>query len=242
VAGGSAEELIRFLSEYTAKGIAYKVDMRLRPDGSRGILVNDIDGYRNYYLKSAQLWEIQSLLRARSIAGDKKLLKAFQYLRRKVVIQRGREITSSEVLDMRKRIIREISKESSGYDLKLGPGGIKEIEFLVQYLQSRYGGRIPELITGSTITAIKRLITYGILDRDVGGRLLNAHKFMRTIDTFLRLNEEEALKIDSELLDTLAKVSNLKTKDALIHQIEDIRQTIVKVAAKFYKQNSRRDT
>lgn len=241
-AGETAKELIRFLSEYTARGIAYKVDMRLRPDGSRGILVNDIDGYRNYYLKSAQLWEIQSLLRARSIAGDKNLLKAFQHLRRKVVTQRGKEITSSEVQDMRKRIISELSKEPSGYDLKLGPGGIKEIEFLVQYLQSKYGGRVPELITGSTVTAIKRLTTYGILDRDTGGRLLNAHKFMRTIDTFLRLNEEEALKIDSELIDTLAKVSNLKTKDALIQQIEDIRQTIVRVAGKFYEQSRRRDT
>jgi glutamate-ammonia-ligase adenylyltransferase len=241
VAGGTAEELIRFLSEYTARGIAYKVDMRLRPDGSRGILVNDINGYRNYYSKSAQPWEIQSLLRARSIAGDKNLLRAFQHLKRKVIIQRGKEITSSEVQDMRKRIIREISKESSGYDLKLGPGGIKEIEFLVQYLQSTYGGRVPELITGSTVTAIKRLTTYGILDRDTGGRLLNAHKFMRTIDTFLRLNEEEALKIDSELIDSLAKVSNLKTKDALIQQIEDIRQTIVKVAGQFYEQSRRCD-
>src|SRR4030043_997797 len=69
---GTAKELIRFLSEYTAKGIAYKVEMRLRPDGSRGILLNDIDGYKNYYLKSARPWELQSLRRASPIAGDTK--------------------------------------------------------------------------------------------------------------------------------------------------------------------------
>ncbi len=157
-------------------------------------------------------------------------------------MQRGKEISGAGVKDMRKRIVHEISKEASGYDLKLGPGGIKEIEFLVQYLQLKLSRRMPELITQDTVTAIKRLATYGILDRDTGGRLLNAHRFMRTIDTFLRLNEEEALKIDSELIDTLAKVSNLKTKDSLIHQIEDIRQTIVKVAGKFYEQSRRRDT
>lgn len=241
VASSTAEELIRFLTEYTARGIAYKIDMRLRPDGSRGLLVNDIKGYRNYYSKSAKLWEIQSLLRARSIAGDKNLLKAFQHLKRKVITQRGKEITGSEVQDMRKRIIREISKKSSGYDLKLGPGGIKEIEFLVQYLQSKYSGKISELITGNTLTAIKRLTIYGIFDKCTGERLLHAHKFMRTIDTSLRLNEEEALNTDSELIDIFARVSNLKTKDALIHQLEDIRQMVVKVAGQFYEQSHNRN-
>jgi glutamate-ammonia-ligase adenylyltransferase len=232
---GTAEELIRFLSEYTARGVAYKVDMRLRPDGSRGILVNDIDGYRNYYLKSAHPWEIQSLLRARSIAGDKNLLKSFQHLKKQIITQRGKEIGSSDVKDMRKRIIQEISKESSGYDLKLGPGGIKEIEFLVQYLQLKCGGRTPELITQNTVTAIKRLTTYGILDRDTQERLLHAHKFMKTIDTLLRLNEEDVLKIDSGLFSIVTTFLNLKTKDALVMQIEDTRQMIISITGKFYK-------
>jgi glutamate-ammonia-ligase adenylyltransferase len=108
---GTAKELIRFLSEYTAKGIAYKVDMRLRPDGSRGILVNDIDGYKKYYLKSARPWEIQSLLRARPIAGDKKLLKAFQTLRRQIIMQRGKEISGAGVKDMRKRMFMRFQRK-----------------------------------------------------------------------------------------------------------------------------------
>lgn len=230
---GTAKELIRFLSEYTAKGIAYKVDMRLRPDGSRGILVNDIDGYKNYYLKSARPWEIQSLLRARPIAGDKKLLKAFQTLRRQIIMQRGKEISGADVKDMRKRIVHEISKEASGYDLKLGPGGIKEIEFLVQYLQLKLSRRIPELITQDTVTAIKRLATYGILDRDTEKSLLHAHWFMRTVDTILRLNEEDVLKFDSELIDIILTFLNLKSKDDLFKQIEDIRQMITETTSKF---------
>jgi glutamate-ammonia-ligase adenylyltransferase len=233
----TAEELIRFFSEYTAKGIAYRVDMRLRPDGSRGILVNDIDGYKNYYLKSAQLWEIQSLLRARPIAGDKNLLKAFYSLRRQVIMQRGKEISGSDVKDMRKRIIQEISKESSGaYDLKHGPGGIKEIEFLVQYIQLKLGGRIPELITQDTVTAIKRSVTYGILDRNTEERLLHAHWFMRTVDTILRLNEEDALKFDSELIDIILTFLDLSSKDDFVKQIEDIRQMTVETAIKVYGQ------
>jgi glutamate-ammonia-ligase adenylyltransferase len=236
-----AEELIKLLSEYTAKGFAYKVDMRLRPDGSRGILVNNIDGYKNYYLKSAHQWEIQSLLRARPIAGKMNLLKAFQHLKRQIIMQRGKEISSSDIKDMRKRIIHEVSRESSGYDIKLGPCGIKEIEFLIQYLQLKYGGRMPELITQNTVTAIKRLATYGILDKNTEECLLHAHKFMKTIDTLLRFNEEDVLKIDSELIDIIIQFLNMKSKDILIMQIEDIRQKVLEITTRFYEEDQHRD-
>jgi glutamate-ammonia-ligase adenylyltransferase len=238
---GVAEELIKLLSEYTAKSFAYKVDMRLRPDGSRGILVNNIDGYKNYYLKSAHPWEIQSLLRARPIAGNMNLLKAFQHLKRQIIMQRGKEISGSDIKDMRKRIIYEVSREFSGYDIKLGPGGIKEIEFLIQYLQLKYGERTPELITQNTVTAIKRLTTYGILDKNTEDCLSRAHKFMKTIDTLLRLNEEDALKIDSELIDIIIQFLNMKSKDILIMQIEDMRQKVLEITMRFYEQDQHRD-
>jgi len=232
---GIAEELIKFLSEYTAKGFAYKVDMRLRPDGSQGILVNDIEGYKNYYLKSAHPWEVQTLLRARPIAGDMILLKEFQHLRRQIISQRGIEISGSDIEDMRKRIIHEISRESSGYDIKNGPGGIKEIEFLIQYLQLKHAANLPDLVTHNTVTAIKRLRRYAILDADTKKLLLNSHMFFRTIDTLLRLNDEDVLKINSELIDIIIKFLNLKSKDELIKKIEDMRQKIVEITRKFYE-------
>ena len=232
---GAAEELIRFLSEYTANGYAYKVDMRLRPDGSKGILVNDMNGYSNYYYKYAQPWEIQSLLRARPIAGDMSLLKAFQHMKRQIILQRGKEISSSDIKDIRKRIVHEISKESSGYDLKNGPGGIKEIEFLVQYLQLKHAVRYQNLIVYNTVTAIKRLTRYAILDRDTEGLLLHAHRFMKTIDTFLRLNEEDVLKINSELVDIIVRFLHLKSKAELIKQIEDMKQQVLEISRRFYE-------
>lgn len=237
-----AEELIKLLSEYTAKGFAYKVDMRLRPDGSRGILVNDIDGYKNYYLKSAHLWEIQSLLRARPIAGNMNLLKAFQHLKRQVIMQRGKEISGSDIKDMRRRIIHEVSLESAGYDVKLGPGGIKEIEFLIQYLQLKHGASQSELLTHNTVIAIGRLSRYAILDVDTGKHLLHAHRFLRTVDTLLRLNEENALSIDSELVDIIIKFLNMKSKDILITQIQDMRQRMLEITTRFYEQDPRRDS
>jgi glutamate-ammonia-ligase adenylyltransferase len=103
-----ASEIIKILSEFTSKGVAYQLDMRLRPDGSKGILVNNIDGYRNYYLKVAHPWEIQALLRARTIAGKPDLLRSFNAMRREVIQARGREATADFVRNMRKLITKEI--------------------------------------------------------------------------------------------------------------------------------------
>ena len=231
---GHAEELIRFLSEYTSKGVAYKVDMRLRPDGTRGVLVKDIESYENYYLKSAQPWEIQSLLRARPIAGDMNLLRAFQQMKRRAMMQRGVEIKGRDMRDMRKRIVREVSRESSGYDLKAGPGGIKEIEFLTQYLQLKHVGRFPRLITFDTVSAIRKLAEYGILDGVSEELFLGSHRFLKSVDTLLRLNEEDVLKTDSELLDIIVVYLKLGSSSELIQKIENARRKVAETAESFY--------
>jgi glutamate-ammonia-ligase adenylyltransferase len=231
-------ELIRMLTEYTARGVAYKVDMRLRPDGSKGMLVSDIRGFESYYLKSAQPWEIQSLLRSRAIAGDRDLLAVFQRVKKRIITLKGREISGADIREMRKRIVREVSKETLGYDLKLGPGGINEIEFLVQYLQLKHCERVPELIVQNTVTAIKRLTACGILDGDTGGCLLRAHRFMRTVDTILRINEEEVLKGNSEVMRIVANFLNFPSQDALMKQIKDVRQRIFRIAGRLYEQES----
>lgn len=231
---GPAEELIRFLSEYTPRGFAYKVDLRLRPDGSKGILVNAIDGYENYYFRNAQPWEIQSLLRARPIAGDSTLAQEFELLKRQIILQRGAEISGIDMRDMRKRIISKISKESSGYDVKNGPGGIKEIEFLVQYLQIKHAASQPALIMHNTVSAIGQLRKYGFFDDKMENMLLSAHRFLKTVDTFLRLNEEDVLKTNSEIVDIIIRFLNLSSGDQLFKQIEDTRGKILKVTRKFY--------
>jgi glutamate-ammonia-ligase adenylyltransferase len=229
-----AEDIIRFLSEYTAKGVAYKVDMRLRPDGSKGILLNNIKGYETYYLKSAHLWEIQSLLRARPIAGDRVLLRDFQDMKRQIIIRRGGEITGSDMKDMRKKIIQEIVKKPSSYDIKHGIGGIKEIEFLIQYLQMKNASRYPDLIEPNTPAALKNLLTNGIVDRDTEALLSQSYTFLRTIETLLRLNEMDVLKINSNITDIIIKFMNIKNRDELIQKIEDIRQKVIKITDLYY--------
>lgn len=231
---GFAEETIRILSGYTAEGIAYKTDMRLRPDGSKGMIINDVEGYENYYLKSAHPWEIQSLLRARPVAGDMLLLKKFQAMRIRVIMLRGKEVSSAYIKDMRRRIMRSISAGFSGYDVKLGSGGIKEIEFLVQYLQLKNGARLPELIVHNTGDAIKSLLRYDVIDSRTEEFLLSAHGFLRTLETLLRLNEEYVVKKDSEITDIIVRFLNLGSGDELFRQIKGTGKKIAALTGKFY--------
>lgn len=232
--GMFAEEFIRILTEYTDSGVAYKVDMRLRPDGSKGVLMNDIGGYAAYYFKSAQPWEIQSLLRARPVAGDHNLISAFYDLRRNVIRQRRREIDGAGIKAMRHRIVRELSKERQGYDIKLGPGGIKEIEFIVQFLQLKYADIFPDIILHNTRAALKRLILHKLIDGKTGDVLLQSQRFLRTIDILLRLNGEDVLKTNSEFPDIIIKFLNLKSNDELIEKIESIRRQLYQIASMLY--------
>lgn len=229
-----AEDIIRFLSEYTSKGIAYKVDMRLRPDGSKGILLNNIKAYENYYLKSAHLWEIQSLLRARPIAGDRFLMRDFEDMRKMIIITRGGEITGSYMKEMRKRIIKEFSEKPSSYDIKRGIGGIKEIEFLVQYLQMKNASHYPDLILSNTLKSLKNLFKMGIVDINTESILLQSYTFLKTIETLLRLNELDVLKINSDITDIIIRFMNLKNRDELKNKIEDIRLKINRITDMYY--------
>lgn len=230
-----AEDLIGFLTDYTEDGVAYKVDMRLRPDGSKGLLLNDIEGYQTYYLKSAHPWEIQVLLKSRPIAGNAHLIKSFNTLKEHVLLRRGRELTSEYVQDMRTKIIFDVSKELYGYDLKLGPGGIKEIEFLTQYLQLQYCDNMPGLIIQNAVSALDELTKHGLLDGKTSNQLKNSSRVLWTIETVLRLNEDEVLRDNSESNDILIRILKYGSKEALFEKVRIIREQVIATARRIYQ-------
>jgi glutamate-ammonia-ligase adenylyltransferase len=230
----AAEELIRMLSSYTEQGFAYRIDMRLRPDGSKGILANDLNRYKRYYLKSAEPWEIQSLLRARPVAGSKDLSERFRSLQHQIIKTRAAEISGSAMRKIRKRIIREIARESDGYDLKNGPGGIKEIEFLIQFLQLKHVTRYQELLTENTITALERLKQLAILNGTQADFLLDSYRFMKTLDTLLRLNDTTVLKTNSEITDIIIRFLRIASGDELIRKIRETRKKVIDLTEKCY--------
>jgi glutamate-ammonia-ligase adenylyltransferase len=142
------QRIIHLLTALTSAGVLYEADMRLRPDGASGLLVTNLKSYRDYQLKKAWLWEHQALVRARVVAGDPKIAKQFTVIRREVLSQqRDKENLRKEVLDMRIRMRKELSKEKKGqFDLKQGAGGIVDIEFMVQYGVLAWANEKPELL------------------------------------------------------------------------------------------------
>lgn len=150
------------------EGMIFRVDLRLRPEGSQGPLVNSLSAFERYYETWGRLWERAAMLRARPIAGDAELGEA---LEREVLgpFVYRREVDPSIASGLTDMVLRSRAELSAhpGRDLKLGPGGIREAEFFVQTLQLIWGGQEPSLRVRGTLTALERLRLRGFVsDRD----------------------------------------------------------------------------
>ena len=152
-----AERTQRLLKDDLARfGVPYEMDARLRPEGRKGQLVLDLDTYAAYYARSAATWERQALIKARFVAGDEASGHAFEALAASVVYGTvWTETQLSEVQAMKRRI--ETERLHDPRDLKLGPGGLSDIEWTVQMLQLRHGPRRTRLRTPNTLEALRRL-------------------------------------------------------------------------------------
>jgi len=141
------QRMIHILTVHTQAGILYEVDMRLRPSGASGILVSSLEAFFQYQMDQAWTWEHQALVRARTIAGDIKVCKKFDELRKKVITKsRDTDIVKSSVISMRDRLISQHGNRHPGkFDLKHDPGGLTDIEFLIQYMVLANAFRHPDL-------------------------------------------------------------------------------------------------
>lgn len=142
------QRFVHILTTHTSEGVLYQVDMRLRPDGESGLLMSTVDSFADYQASKAWTWEHQALVRARPIAGDVVLCRQFNKIRRAILTQpRDPAILRQEIVRMRNRMLVERKQRNQDFfDLKNDPGGIIDIEFLVQYLVLQAASRKPELV------------------------------------------------------------------------------------------------
>jgi glutamate-ammonia-ligase adenylyltransferase len=224
-----AEKAIRVLTSYTDAGQLFSVDTRLRPDGSKGVLVKEINGYRNYYLNSAQKWEIQALIKARPVAGDDALGHSFINMAREVIVQRSVDITRKDISNMRLRIMRELTNESEGLDIKLGPGGIEEIEFYVQYLELKNSRHAPDVLHHNTLIAIDKLTQLGAFNELERTALCDTYKYYRKLETFLRLNEEQVISRNSEVTKLSERFMDHSSTDEFISHLSRLRDSVLSI-------------
>ena len=168
-------------------GGLYEVDMRLRPSGNQGPVATHISSFIDYHAASAWTWEKLALTRARPIAGDPSLIDRIETAVGHSLCQ-NRDIPeiAADVVEMRDRIAKE--KPADGiWDLKMAPGGLVDLEFIVQFLQIVHAKRLPEILDQNSEGALEKLRTNGVIGADTARSLLDAHRLMGALTQVLRL-------------------------------------------------------
>ncbi|MEU0271330.1 bifunctional [glutamine synthetase] adenylyltransferase/[glutamine synthetase]-adenylyl-L-tyrosine phosphorylase [Streptomyces sp. NPDC006307] len=183
-----ASHLMRICSETTVEGAIWPVDANLRPEGRNGPLVRTLSSHLAYYQRWAKTWEFQALLKARPVAGDPGLGEAYIDAVSPLVWQAAeRENFVADVQKMRRRVVDNIPVAQVDRELKLGPGGLRDVEFAVQLLQLVHGRSDATLRSGTTLEALKALAAGGYVGRVDAAQMDEAYRFLRAMEHRIQL-------------------------------------------------------
>ncbi|NIY64977.1 bifunctional [glutamine synthetase] adenylyltransferase/[glutamine synthetase]-adenylyl-L-tyrosine phosphorylase [Streptomyces malaysiensis] len=183
-----ASRLVRVCSDVTVEGTIWPVDANLRPEGRNGPLVRTLSSHLAYYQRWAKTWEFQALLKARPVAGDEALGQAYVDALAPMVWQAvERENFIPDVQQMRRRVVENIPVSEVDRELKLGPGGLRDVEFAVQLLQLVHGRSDESLRSGTTLDALAALAAGGYVGRTDAAALDAAYRFLRTMEHRIQL-------------------------------------------------------
>jgi [glutamine synthetase] adenylyltransferase / [glutamine synthetase]-adenylyl-L-tyrosine phosphorylase len=187
--------LVRLLAEITADGYVFRTDLRLRPDASATQVAISLDAAESYYESLGQNWERAAMIKARPCAGDPETGKAFQTAIAPFAWRRHLDYAAIEDIHSIKRQIHAHGGHGeikvAGHNIKLGRGGIREIEFFAQTQQLILGGRNPSLRAPATLDALNALAAAGIVAEDAAAELAAAYRALRTLEHRLQMVEDE---------------------------------------------------
>ena len=204
-----AAGVIQVCERSTPEGSIFPVDPNLRPEGRQGPLVRTLASHLAYYDRWAKTWEFQALLKARAAAGDLDLGERYVAKVSPLVWQASqRENFVEDVQAMRRRVEATLPKNMAGRELKLGPGGLRDIEFAVQLLQLVHGRADERLRAPATLPALKALADGGYVGRADADDLAGAYRFLRRTEHLLQLHalrRTHTLPTDPEVLRRLAR-------------------------------------
>ena len=215
----------------------FPVDANLRPEGRQGALVRSLDGHVAYYKRWAKTWEFQALLKARPVAGDPELGKAYgEAVAPMVWTAAGRPDFVADVQAMRRRVEEHVRPDHADRELKLGRGGLRDVEFAVQLLQLVHGRADPALRSPTTLDALAALAGGGYVGRDDGANLAASYRFLRLLEHRLQLQRMRRTHLlpaedDTDALRWLARAAKLRP---------DGRHDAVGVLLEEWRRNARR--
>ncbi|MGQ9732442.1 MAG: hypothetical protein ACUVX8_14370, partial [Candidatus Zipacnadales bacterium] len=216
----ASELMTRARAEISGEGPLLVIDARLRPEGQAGPLARSVTSYRDYYASRAETWERLALIRARHVAGNRAVSQRLLGATAGFLWGRGLDETElADILHIKSRLERERARTAPGkIDVKLGPGGIHEIEFGVQMLQLAYGLRHPEIRVPSTLGAIRALVAAGLFDSPEEAVALEAaYLFLRRVECRLQLVhawDESVIEAQSNL-EPLARLLDYEDRPLL---------------------------
>jgi len=184
-----SQKITHGLSSFTGEGYIYRVDLRLRPEGKAGNLADALSGYRRYYEKRLAPWERLALIKAWPVAGSRILGRTFLHMAETFIYsgEFGADAIQ-DVLKMKRQIDEKVSRRRDvGRNVKLGPGGIREIELIVQSLQAAHGGLLRDLRERNTMRALEALARHTLLSDDEFDALAKAYDFLRDVENKLQM-------------------------------------------------------
>lgn len=213
-----AREFGALVAAETEHRFLYRVDLDLRPEGAQGPAVLSDEALAAYYETAADHWEKVAFMKARPVAGDRDLGWRTVRAVAPMIYQASMDYAGVErIRSLKDRIGAERGTRGDGFDVKLDPGGIRDVEFTAQALQLLHGGRIPQLRDRSTQRALERLAEVSLLPAEDAGMLLEAYRFLRRVENRLQMEEEHQvhrLPQRPEALRRLARSLGYETDDA----------------------------
>ncbi|MBF0453537.1 MAG: bifunctional [glutamate--ammonia ligase]-adenylyl-L-tyrosine phosphorylase/[glutamate--ammonia-ligase] adenylyltransferase [Magnetococcales bacterium] len=217
-------ELIQMLGKSTAEGRAFRVDLRLRPEGESGDLALSTRSAEVYYESWGQTWERSAMIKARAVAGDLALGERFLENIRPFVFRRFLDFAALDAIrEMKRKIDRKITGAHDYLrNVKLGYGGIREIEFFVQCQQLIHGGKNPKLRYRETLVILQQLVIHGLLEKKSAAFLSDAYIFLRTIEHRLQIEWEKqthSLPEEPDKFYRVAKRAGYASAEALQEQL-----------------------
>lgn len=237
--------LIRLLGEVTVDGFVYRVDMRLRPFGNSGRLALSFAAMEHYFQREGRDWERYAWIKARPIAGDIEAGEAFLRSLRPFIYRRYFDYTAYEGLrEMKAMIEAEVQRRELAEHLKLGPGGIREIEFMVQLQQLIRGGREPALRARGLEPALAALREGGHVDETRADALLAAYRLLRHVENRLQmLREQQAHELPEDAFEQLRLARGLGFTDyAALLDALNLQRALVRAAFEEVFEGGRGDT
>ena len=226
-----AMDTMRAIQELAVEPPLWEVDANLRPEGKDGALVRSLESHLAYYERWAKSWEFQALLKARAMAGDRELGERYVAgVAPMVWSSASRENFVESVQAMRERVTAHIPPEEVEVQLKLGPGGLRDVEFTIQLLQLVHGHSDPDVRQRSTLDALAALADRGYIGRVEATEFGSDYRFLRLLEHRIqlsRLRRTHLMPRDPDALRALARASGVATTaDGLLEAWQRVKQTV----------------